>query len=131
MISQLLRFENSASITLEQLSATTFDASHLRDLFVNILFSLTPGQTVFIVLHALGYYEDQKEATYVLQLLSELGHLPPDPRLRVKVFLTPAVPMATDEILPFEDFMDLNDDIDEEGYSTQHLVELFESSLLE
>jgi hypothetical protein len=67
----------------------------------------------------------------VVQLLYELGCLPPDQKVRVKILLTPVIPAVTDRIVPFENFLDLQEESGEEDeISTQDLVKIFESTML-
>ncbi|KAF2648741.1 hypothetical protein K491DRAFT_783841 [Lophiostoma macrostomum CBS 122681] len=127
LIRQLLQYPNTALVTLEQLTMETSDPKYLWNLFVRILLSLVPMRTVFIVIHALGSYEDQTEAN---SLLRSLYRLSLDSMPRVKILLTPYVPSETADIVPFDDFLDLDKDPgDGDALGAEDLAALFENTL--
>lgn len=54
--------------------------------------------------------DNEDEATFVMHLLHRLGTRAPDPILRVKVLLTPPLPIETKRILPFDYCLDIAED---------------------
>jgi hypothetical protein len=84
-------------------------------------------RTVFIVIHALGSYEDQTETN---SLIRSLYRLSLDSMPRVKILLTPYVPSETADIVPFDDFLDLDKDPgDGDALGAEDLAALFENTL--
>jgi hypothetical protein len=76
LIHQLLQFPNSTSVPVEQLSMQTFDLHQLRNLFLHVLHSLIPGQTVFVIVHALAYYEDRQKSNSWFNCSTSSGAYP-------------------------------------------------------
>ena len=67
--------------------------------------------------------DNEAETHFILHFLIGLGHLQPDLRLRVKILLTPPMPRATAEIIPFETNIDLPEDSGHcRDYSTNHVM---------
>lgn len=133
LIFQLMQYQNSASIRSDALSVSTYEPNHLRALLLHILHSLPVSQTVFVLAHGLGYheYDDEAETVYLLHLLAELGSLPPDPKLRVKVLLTPSTPSMTGDIVPFEKQLYLPEECDYlPEYSLPHVLGMMGGEML-